>query len=1055
MMVTDSSVFSFWYERTEASTPTERRTLTLSRITQYYAFILNAIDLRYKNINETDLALNVLYSGLLIVEDPAVSNWTAGISTNNPDDASRPLVDADQALTSFTTWVQGRTDLPQSDHVMLFTAFDLFYQGSTANAGLAFVGAICGQASTSISENRFDFNGATVAAHELGHSLGAVHDGDNNACQATDSFIMAPSSGLSTDATAQNPWYFSPCSVSDFRKQIDSLDNDANNCLLVESPSLDPTALTPHLQVPPGQQYSIDTQCAYYLGTGSTFCRSFYNETSYPEICGGLFCSIPGTNGCRKTVPARGTSCGPNKWCDSGACVYSADAPDVPAFCPLGEYPGIISGLNLTCAQMIQSRGDVCYQESHNQRCCESCPTIQTGITNCQFGDKSPSCSAITPGQCYFPDNEELCCGTCAGFKRVHLPADCEYGDRASNCAGITAASCYNNQIANLCCETCYNFVTNIPATTVPTTTSTTPPATTVPTTTTTTSTTPLATTVPTPTTSTIPPATTVPTTTSTTPPATTVPTTATTTSTTPLATTVPTTTSSATPPATTMPTTATSTTPPATTVPTATTSTTPPATAVPTTTTTTSTTPLATTVPTTTTSATPPATTMPTTATSTTPPATTVPATTTSTTPPATAVPTTTYTTSTTPLATTVHTTTTRTIPPATTVHTTTTRTIPPATTVPTTTTSATQPAMTVPTSTTGTTPPEMSGPTTSTSTTEPVTTLLTSTTSATQPATTVPASTTGTTPPSVAGTDKSASTPSTIKSIVPTTATNSRSTSTDEETTTIGIATTTEPPSTSTVHTSKPREPGTTQTIPTTTSIKPTSYRVRNDTVTVTMTTDEVTTGMNITVNTGVNTTDPAPPTSVWEEWAGILAGMSAGFGLLVLAPSLVCCLLKCRRQPKDPMDETSETGYVEITPLGSVAGYTDRNWQPGYVWTGQLNRGYTENGRPQKTRQQKENVANHSLARVGTETKSRTTEKDGKNQHHSEKHGFQHGSKGTSLGFHHANSEAEGFLNKAFLSDDSGVSSVSGTNGNARMKMHEVNERFFKNSGFSYGM
>lgn len=35
--------------------------------------------------------------------------------------------------------------------------------------GLAFYGAVCGNESTSIIENRFNFNGATVAAHELGH----------------------------------------------------------------------------------------------------------------------------------------------------------------------------------------------------------------------------------------------------------------------------------------------------------------------------------------------------------------------------------------------------------------------------------------------------------------------------------------------------------------------------------------------------------------------------------------------------------------------------------------------------------------------------------------------------------------------------------------------------------------------------------------------------------------------------------------------------------------------------------------------------------------------
>lgn len=49
--------------------------------------------------------------------------------------------------------------------------------------------------------------------------------------------------------------------------------SEANNCLLNQSSDLDPTALTPLLQVLPGQKYSVDTQCAYFLGNESTFCR--------------------------------------------------------------------------------------------------------------------------------------------------------------------------------------------------------------------------------------------------------------------------------------------------------------------------------------------------------------------------------------------------------------------------------------------------------------------------------------------------------------------------------------------------------------------------------------------------------------------------------------------------------------------------------------------------------------------------------------------------------------------------------------------------------------
>ncbi|XP_064597393.1 zinc metalloproteinase/disintegrin-like [Liolophura sinensis] len=457
MMVTDTSVYKFWFDKTAASTTTERRALTLSRIRQYYAFVANAVDLRYKNIKETDLALNVLYSGLLIIEDPTVSFWTDGIARNNPEDASRKMIDSDQAYTSFTQWVQGRKDLPKSDHVMLFTAYDLSRKGETSNTGLAYVRSICSRRSTSICENLFDFDRVETAAHELGHSLGASHDGDGNACPAADSYIMTPTSGLAKGANAKNPWYFSSCSIAYFREKIRQLDSADDNCLLSESSSLDRTILTPLLQALPGQVYHIDTQCAYSHGESSTFCRSFYNQTSYEDICTGLYCSIPGTTFCRKVMPARGTSCGQNKWCDNGACVYNSNAPAVSASCPLEEYPGVINRLNLTCTQMIQSRSDLCYREHFNQQCCESCPMIQTNQPNCQFGDKSSSCGEISAALCYIPKNEDLCCESCAKLKRANQP-ECQFGDKDPDCSNITPAHCYVPKNEGICCETCATF---------------------------------------------------------------------------------------------------------------------------------------------------------------------------------------------------------------------------------------------------------------------------------------------------------------------------------------------------------------------------------------------------------------------------------------------------------------------------------------------------------------------------------------------------------------------------------------------------------------------
>ena len=51
-------------------------------------------------------------------------------------------------------------------------------------------------------------------------SLSAVHDGDQNACSATDQYIMAATSSASTGSTSNNPWIFSTCSVKEMNARL-------------------------------------------------------------------------------------------------------------------------------------------------------------------------------------------------------------------------------------------------------------------------------------------------------------------------------------------------------------------------------------------------------------------------------------------------------------------------------------------------------------------------------------------------------------------------------------------------------------------------------------------------------------------------------------------------------------------------------------------------------------------------------------------------------------------------------------------------------------------
>ena len=72
------------------------------------------------------------------------------------------------------------------------------------------------------------FNEIQKAAHELGHILGAVHDGtffqgiDARSCPASSNNIMTAQVGTFFKANAM--YYFSECSIEEFKNTLLTLD---------------------------------------------------------------------------------------------------------------------------------------------------------------------------------------------------------------------------------------------------------------------------------------------------------------------------------------------------------------------------------------------------------------------------------------------------------------------------------------------------------------------------------------------------------------------------------------------------------------------------------------------------------------------------------------------------------------------------------------------------------------------------------------------------------------------------------------------------------------
>jgi len=85
-------------------------------------------------------------------------------------------------------------------------------------AGIAYIDNLCGNGfSASLSEQGLDpWIGALVAAHEIGHNFGALHDGEpDSPCASTPrTFLMAPS--------INGSGAFSQCSLSTMAPAVQS-----------------------------------------------------------------------------------------------------------------------------------------------------------------------------------------------------------------------------------------------------------------------------------------------------------------------------------------------------------------------------------------------------------------------------------------------------------------------------------------------------------------------------------------------------------------------------------------------------------------------------------------------------------------------------------------------------------------------------------------------------------------------------------------------------------------------------------------------------------------
>ncbi|KRZ62195.1 A disintegrin and metalloproteinase with thrombospondin motifs 17 [Trichinella nativa] len=215
------------------------------------------------------------------------------------------------------------------DFALLFSGYDIHRPPSDRTiSGIARLYGVCDPLNSCLLAEGVDFSSAYIAAHEIGHGLGMLHD--EPTCSSD--YIMSGSLGA-----GKVQW--SSCSVQSLNNYIRKLDNPPNASALL-----------------PGQKYSADEQCQ--MVHGQTFRRIRINEKG-DGICHMLWCGQSSWGRVITSHPAlEGTACAAGKYCRGGKCVpdRSNNPPKVvdgqwskwtSVECSSCECPPISSGLGV------------------------------------------------------------------------------------------------------------------------------------------------------------------------------------------------------------------------------------------------------------------------------------------------------------------------------------------------------------------------------------------------------------------------------------------------------------------------------------------------------------------------------------------------------------------------------------------------------------------------------------------------------------------------------------------------------------------------------------
>lgn len=452
LAVIDHRIFQRFYTFSSMTTADKKRRDAIHTIRFYYAHVFNGVDMRYRSINDSSYSIAVQLNGYYIATDANASrfiedNWFNG-SLNG--------IDANPALTQFAGWlVDRRGQLPDHDQATLFTSENLIGSRKNFISGLAVIEGICSSFSVVICKDSGQYHVTQTAAHELGHNLGAGHDGIENTCSFNDQYIMAAYSIQLTEDNFRNAFVFSPCSVSEFRIFLNRLATSlrpVDKCLVsLRSPPINTSTVLGEL---PGRRYTPDQQCQLIYGQQSYYCGGRDEDM---KLCRYMECFHPVWRFCYVHFDQRafdGTHCANRSMCIDGSCVVRPDAPSSPSDCVYGDYRGPYSN-GLSCSVIGSTALWNCYNRYYYDDCCVTCLQLRNlSAPGCEYGDHEESCARIKRAHCYNATTRRRCCTTCGRLFNASA-VGCEFGDRASWCPTYVTSNidCYNE--GDTCCQSC------------------------------------------------------------------------------------------------------------------------------------------------------------------------------------------------------------------------------------------------------------------------------------------------------------------------------------------------------------------------------------------------------------------------------------------------------------------------------------------------------------------------------------------------------------------------------------------------------------------------